>query len=61
MSFASESFVYDHSDVAVSGAYACSGLTVTGRAGGRNFAGVFDPGQQVLTREGVTYARLTAR
>ncbi|WP_242334634.1 MULTISPECIES: hypothetical protein [Anaeromyxobacter] len=57
MSFASGSFVYDHSDVSESGTYTCSGLTVTGRSGGRTFAGVFDPACQVLTWDGVTYAR----
>jgi len=57
ISFDSGDFTWQHSDYGVSGSYDCDGGTIVGHGYQQTYEGEYDASNDLLTWEGVEYAR----
>jgi len=57
ISFSDGGFMWQHSDYGVSGSYECSGGAITGHGYNQTYSGHYDRSSDILTWEGVEYAR----
>ncbi|HSD89210.1 MAG TPA: hypothetical protein VLB44_16895 [Kofleriaceae bacterium] len=57
ISFGDGQFMWQHSDYGVSGSYECNGGEITGHGFNQTYSGRYDRSSDILTWEGVEYAR----